>query len=166
MFDEAGRKMCKAVVLHPQSSVSVAVGQFDGHRFHSAAAEPVVALVFPVAARIDVGDEDRDDVFWIFIAELGGHAQLHRIAVFWRQHLAVVTEGQQRLRMQRGGHVDAGVVIVGAFETDIFRREIGADALEKSSERDAAPFADRAPSLNADMAGDLVGLRQLIQFFQ
>ena len=134
--------------------------------FLSTTAEPVVPLVFPIAARIGVGDEHRDDVFRIFIAQLGGHAQLHRIAVFRRQRLAVVGESQQRLRVQRGRHVYAGVIVVRAFEADIFRREVGPDALEESRERDPAPFADRAPSLDADMAGDLVGLRQPVQLFQ
>ena len=53
----------------------------------SRAAEPVVALVFPVAAGILVGDEDRGDVLRVLEAELGRHAQLHREAVLRRQDL-------------------------------------------------------------------------------
>ena len=66
--------------------------------------------------------------------------------------------------MQRRGHVDAGVVVVGALEADIFCRPVGADAGEKIRERHAAPLADRAPALDADMPRDLVGLRQGMQF--
>src|SRR3989344_5990808 len=50
----------------------------------SAATEPVVALVFPVAAAVGVADENRLDVLGILVAELGGHAQFHREAVFAR----------------------------------------------------------------------------------
>jgi AraC-like DNA-binding protein len=47
-------------------------------------AEPVVALIFPVAARIRVGHEDRRDMLRVLEAELGRHAQLQRIAISGR----------------------------------------------------------------------------------
>src|SRR5665647_1565675 len=93
----------------------------------SAAAEPVVPLVFPVTAGVGVGDENRLDVLRILVAELGRHAQLHRKAVARRQRLAIVAQGQQRLRVQRGGHVDTGVIVVGAFETDVLGTRVRAD---------------------------------------
>src|SRR5207249_1620398 len=79
----------------------------------SGAAEPVVALVLPIAARVLVGDEDRGDVLGVFEAQLGGHAQLHGEAVLRRQDLVGEAQGEQRLRVQGGRHVDAGRVIVG-----------------------------------------------------
>src|SRR6266705_4839463 len=82
----------------------------------SGAAEPVVALVLPIAARVLVGDEDRGDVLGVLEAQLGGHAQLHGEAVFRRQDLVGEAEGKQGLRVQGGRHVDAGRVIVRALE--------------------------------------------------
>ena len=55
-------------------------------------AEPVVALVFPVAAVIGVGHLHRHHVFGVLEAELGGHADLHREAVGARQDLVVELE--------------------------------------------------------------------------
>ncbi|MNH44922.1 hypothetical protein D3C79_1072240 [compost metagenome] len=60
--------------------------------------------------------------------------------------------------MQRGGHVDAGVVVVGTFETDVFGIGVGADALEEIAEAYAAPTPDRAPAFDANVPGDLLGL--------
>ena len=50
----------------------------------SAAAEPVVALVFPIASVEGVAHEDGLYVFRILVAKLGGHAQLHWEAVLGR----------------------------------------------------------------------------------
>src|SRR6185437_7018006 len=128
----------------------------------SGASEPVVALVDPIAARIRVGDEHLDDVLGILVTELGRHAQLHREAVFRGQPLAVVREREECLRMQRGRHVDAFVVIVRAFEADVLRAGVRADAPQKITERRAAPAADRAPPFHADVPGDLLGMRQRV----
>src|SRR3954451_2031454 len=72
----------------------------------STAAEPVVALVLPVAAEIFVGYGEFHHVLGVLEAELGGHAHLHRESEFARQDLAIEAEGHLRLRVQRGGHVD------------------------------------------------------------
>src|SRR3989441_3860885 len=117
----------------------------------SGAAEPVVALVLPIAARVLVGDEDRGDMLGVLEAQLGGHAQLHGEAVLRRQDLVGEAEGEQRLRVQGGRHVDAGRVIVGAPEADVLRRGIGAHALQEIGEAHSAPLADRAPALDADV---------------
>ena len=55
------------------------------------------------------------------------------------------------------------VVAVGALEADIARGGVGADALKERAQRRAAPFADHAPAFDADVAGDLAGLRQRIE---
>ena len=57
--------------------------------------------------------------------------------------------------MQRSRHVDALVVAIGAFEPDIARGGVGADAFQEAAQRRAAPFADHAPALDADMARHL-----------
>src|SRR5712691_11517020 len=128
--------------------------------FTSTPAEPVVALILPIPAGILVGDEHLHDVLRVLEPELRRYAQLHREAVLGRQDLVGVAEGEQRLRMQRGGHIDARVVVVGALEADVLRRGVRADTREELAETHPAPLADRAPALDADVARDLRGLRQ------
>ena len=55
-------------------------------------AEPVVALVLPVAAGVVVLHVHRGDVLRVLEAELGRHAALHREAVLARQDLVVELE--------------------------------------------------------------------------
>ena len=50
-----------------------------------------------------------------------------------------------------------------AFEADVASGGIGADALQERAQRRAAPLADHAPPLDADMARDLADLRQCIE---
>jgi hypothetical protein len=65
--------------------------------------------------------------------------------------------------MQRGGHVDAFGEIVGADEIDIFRGQIGADALEKVAQVWAGLLSDIVPALDADVADDNLLLGQRIE---
>ena len=102
----------------------------------------------------------------ILVAQLGGHAQFHRVAVFRRQLLAVIRQGHDGLRMQGRGHVDARKIIVGALETDVFGRRVGAHPLEEVGKRHAAPLADGAPAFHADVARHLRFLRQGAQLRQ
>ena len=97
-----------------------------------------------------------------------GHADLHRKAVGARQNLVGELERHLRLRMQRARHIERRVVavLVGALEPDIFGAHIGADQLQEVAQRRAGPAADRAPALDADMAGDLLDLRQGVEFVQ
>src|ERR1700704_4077693 len=132
----------------------------------SGAAEPVVALVLPIAARVLVRDEDRGDVLGVLEAQLGRHAQLHGEAVLRRQDLVSEAQGEQRLRVQGGRHVDAGRVIVGALEADVLRRGIGAHALQEIGKAYSAPLADRAPPLDTDMPRNLRDLRQRVELGQ
>src|SRR5215813_720432 len=121
----------------------------------SHAREPVIAPVFPEASRKPVGYVHRRDPFRVLESELGRDPQLQRIAVFGRENLARHAEREESLRMQGGGHVYARIISVGALETHVFGREIGADPLEEGAKRDPAPLADHAPTLDADEAGDL-----------
>src|SRR5205085_2413390 len=91
-------------------------------------AERIIALIFPVAALVVVGDFHRDHVFRILEAELGRHADLHRVAVDARQDLVGEFERHLGLRMQRARHVERRIVavLVGALEPDILRAGIGA----------------------------------------
>src|SRR5712664_3563600 len=131
-------------------------------------AERIVALVFPVAAFVFVGDFHRDHVFRILEAELGRHADLHRIAVGPGQDFVAEFECHLGLRMQRGGHVERRVVAIGirALEPAIFRACLGTDQFEEIAQRRAGPASDRAPALDADMARDLLDLRQLVELLQ
>jgi hypothetical protein len=99
-------------------------------------------------------------VLWILEAELGRDSELRREPIFARQRLAIEPEGELRLRVQRGRHVDAGDIIVVAAEGHIFGVGVGADPRQEIREANAGPFADRAPSLNADMPRDLGEPRQ------
>src|SRR5580692_12092468 len=126
----------------------------------SNASEPVIALVLPVAAGILVGDLDRLQVLGVLEAELGGDAKPQRCAPLRRQRLFLEIERQNGLRLQRAGHVDAGRITIVAFEIDVAGRKVGADVAQKRAQRYAAPLADLAPALDADMPGDLPLLRQ------
>src|ERR1700681_718600 len=99
----------------------------------STPAERIVALVFPVAALVVVGDFHRDHVFRVLETELGRHPDLHRIAVDPRQGVIGEVERQLRLRMQRRRHVERAVIAVGirTLEPAIFRGGVGAYQLEE-----------------------------------
>jgi hypothetical protein len=79
-------------------------------------------------------------------------ASLHNVPC--RQLLTVIRKGQQRLRMKRYWHIDAFVVVVSAFEADVFRRYVLAGTPQKFRERRVAPSADRTPSFDADVPRD------------
>ena len=106
-------------------------GSAGSQRPASRTAEPVISQVFPVAAGIVVGDENRCDEFRILEAEFGrecGSSPDSRISF---RRIARKIQHEQRLRMQRGRHVDAREIFVGAAEAHVACGEIGADALEK-----------------------------------
>src|SRR5205807_6772154 len=87
--------------------------------------------------------------------------------VLARQNFAVELEGHLRLGMQRGRHVDRGVIDragrLGTAEPDVFRARVGADPAQKFGKTHAGPFTDRAPALDADVTGDLALLRQSVE---
>src|SRR5579871_2815172 len=133
-----------------------------------AAAEGIIALIFPVAALVVVGDFHRDHVFRVLEAELGRHADLHGVAIGARQDVVAELERHDRLRMQRAAHVERRVVavLVGTLEPAIFGAGVGPDQLEEMTERRSGPAADRAPAFDANMPRDLLLLRQLVEFLQ
>jgi hypothetical protein len=65
--------------------------------------------------------------------------------------------------MQRGRHVDALGIIVGADEIDIFRGQIGADALQEFAQIWPGPLANIIPALDADVPDDDLLLRERIK---
>ena len=71
-----------------------------------------------------------------------------------------------RLRMQRRRHVDARDIIVVAAEGHIFGAGVGTDPRQKLRKADTGPFADRAPTLDADMPSDLREPRQGVKFIE
>src|SRR6202140_671201 len=132
----------------------------------SNASEPVIALVLPEAAGILVGDLNPLQVLGALEAELGGDAKPQWCAPLRRQRLFLEIERQNGLRLQRAGHVDAGRIAIEAFEIDVAGRKVGADAAQKRAQRHAAPLANLAPALDADMPGDLPLLRQCHELLQ
>src|SRR5258707_366780 len=132
----------------------------------SHARKRIVATVFRKPAGEAVGHEYRRDPFRILESELGRDAQLERIAVARRQDLVGNLESEKGLRVQRGCHIDAGVISVGALEADIFRRQVRANALQESPEWDSGPFADHAPAFDANVPRYLRFLRQLVELWQ
>src|SRR5262245_32562480 len=81
--------------------------------------EPIVSAILPKSPGEAIGHEYCRDPLWILEAELGRDAKLERIAEARRQDLVGNLEGEKGLRVQRRGHVDAGVISVGALEADI-----------------------------------------------
>src|SRR6202048_4190500 len=113
---------------------------------HLTSAERIVALVFPVAALVVVGDFHRDHVFRILESEFGRHPDLHRKAIGAGQDFVGEFERHLGLRMQRGAHIERAVVAFGirALEPAIFGARVGADQLEEIAQRRAGPASDRA----------------------
>src|ERR1700694_3991858 len=94
-------------------------------------AEPIVALILPIAAGVMIENGEADDVLGILEAELGRNAHAQRKAVFRRQDFAVVAERQLRLRVQRGGHVDRAGIALRAGEMHVARAGVGADPTQE-----------------------------------
>src|SRR6266404_3267570 len=129
----------------------------------SEATKPVVAFVFPISARVVVGDGHRCDVLRVLEAELGGYAQPQGGTPGGLQRLLLEIERQDRLRMQGAWHVDARPIVVKAPEGDILGSHVGANTAQKGMKRHATPLADLTPALHTDMPRDLLFLRQCAQ---
>src|SRR5205807_124343 len=109
----------------------------DRPRRTSGAAEPVVTVIFPEAARIIIRDRQCNDEFRVLEAKLCRNPDLDRITELARQYLVGEGESHNRLWVQHRRHVDAGVITIGADETDILLGEIRADALKEDPQRAA-----------------------------
>src|SRR5271154_1146951 len=125
----------------------------------SRSAEPVVAAIFPEPPGHAVGDIHGRDPFRVLEAELGRYSYFEWKAIFGGNDLVGKLEGHDGLRMKCRRHVDAAVISIGAFESDVFSGEVGADPLQKHAEWRATPFPDHAPTLDADMTRNLTFLR-------
>src|SRR5271157_3487651 len=75
----------------------------------SRAGEPVVALIFPVSAGVNIRYRELHDMLGIFKSQLGGDAQPHWRAERRGERLPEELQRQNRLRVQGGGHVDGGI---------------------------------------------------------
>ena len=122
---------------------------------------PIEPALAPVRLAKFVGHFDRLDPFRVLVAELGRGAQPQRITERIADDLAGIFGREDSLRMQCGRHIDAFGIIVGANEIDIFRRQIGADALQKIAQVRTGPLADIVPALDANVPDDdfLLGKR-------
>ena len=95
---------------------------------------PVETQVFPISARIGVGDFDGGDPLRILEAELGRGAQTKRKAERISDRRLRIFGREDRLRVQRSGHVDAAGEVVGTSERDIFCGQVRANAFQKIPE--------------------------------
>ena len=72
-----------------------------------------------------------------------------------RQLLSVHAVGEERLRMERVGHIDAFPKLIEGKEDDVARPGIDPDQFEHVRQPDAGPFRDERPSFLARLVGDL-----------
>src|ERR1700730_5085450 len=129
----------------------------------SHARKPVVALIFPKSAREDPSHLDRLQVLGAFEPELGGDSQPYRGTPLGREGLPIEIKCQDRLWVQCAGHVDAGRIPIETSEAHKGCAKVCSDPLKKCSQRHPAPAPDLAPALDADVASDLLDLRQRAQ---
>src|SRR5215469_5056773 len=90
-----------------------------------------------------IGEREAGDVLDAFVAELARNAQAEGSAERHRKLTSVHAEGNESLRMQCVGHVDA----VPPFRLDRTINNVagvrkGTDEVKDVGERDAAPFGD------------------------
>jgi hypothetical protein len=90
-----------------------------------------------------IGEREAGDVLDVFVAELARNAQANRSAERHRKLTSVHTEGNESLRVQCVGHVDA-VPPVGLDRTVDNVSNVGESAREVKDVREghAAPFGD------------------------
>src|SRR5690349_4182011 len=122
--------------------------------------EPLVALVFPVAAVAEHAAEARDDldalhVLRALVAELRRYFEPDRRAVLDRDRLVVELvreEGWGRRGLPHVGRLVvrlAAGVFVHAMENDVARLRLRRAVREDVAKDDARPLADDAPALDA-----------------
>src|SRR3954468_12913254 len=128
---------------------------------------PLVAgAVLPIAAlaEADPGEAfDRFDphhIFGVLVAELALDPEPERGAVAGFEGRIVHRPGEDGLRMESVDQVDALIIrnaaeIVGAVEDDVARLAPEPGAVKHQPQRQSGPLADRAPALDAIVAGDL-----------
>src|SRR2546425_5282891 len=119
--------------------------------FRSKTREPIIPLIFPVSSRFVVCHDELIDPLCAFVAELGGNRNAHGCAVTEGEGLAVRFITQERLRMNRAGHVVGREVRIRALDVDVLCVEICTDALEEAPERGSSPFHVDTPALDAAM---------------
>src|ERR1700687_56971 len=129
----------------------------------SNARKPVVALIFPKSAGENPSHLDRLQVLGAFEPELGGDSQPYRGTPLGREGLPIEIKCQDRLWLQCAGHVDAGRIPIETSEAHKGCAKVCSDPLKKCSQWHPAPAPDLAPALDADMASDLLDLRQHAQ---
>ena len=140
---------------------------------------PLIPAIFPKPALAapepvePVGQLDAHHIFCVLVAELPFDPQPQRGAVADRKRPVVEAMGKNGLRVESVDQIDAFVILSGAVKR-LFQN-VGAmedhepgggkkrGPREHDSQRNALPFADRAPPFDAVMAGDLGPLRQVPQ---
>src|SRR5258707_13270103 len=127
---------------------------------YSRAGEPVVALVLPKAARIDIRHLDRLQVLRALEAELGRNTQSYRCPPFRCQRSVFEVDCENSLRVQCAWHVKARRVAIKALECNITRPHIRTNSAKKDMQWHSAPLTNLAPAFDADVPSDLALLRE------
>src|SRR4051812_45347818 len=99
----------------------------------------------------------------MFVAKLSLDPQPQRRSIRHRQRAIVECPGEDRLRMEGIDQTDALIIsrpaeIVIAMEDDVARGARQAGKLQDRAEHRTGPLPDRAPPLDAIVAGDLGAL--------
>src|SRR5439155_13613205 len=114
--------------------------------------KPTVAQVRPVGAMVrleDIGNFERREVLRRLVSQLGRQRQAQRRAVAAIERLAVHLVAEQGIRVQRCGHVQGLVVVVGALEGQEARGRVRPYARQEVADSHAAETADHVPALHA-----------------
>lgn len=151
--------------FYTEAGKSEAEGEWDGMGGVDLQPAIIVVPAFePVVAGTGVGEEDLADAFEIFDAVFGGDDKAEGGAVASGEGLAIHFVGEDRLRVEGTGCVDADIIlVVGSTEADVIERGFGLEVvmLNEVTEPDAAPPGDLAPPFDAFEFEDDLGFGQL-----
>ena len=108
---------------------------------------------------------DPHHIFGVLVAQLTLDPQAQRRTMLDRERAVVHRPGEDRLRVERVDQVDRFIIgpaieRVGAMEDQEARAVLHARHIEDRGQLRSVPFPDRAPPLDAIVAGDLHPLRQ------
>src|SRR6266851_8068553 len=116
------------------------------------AGEPIVALVFPVAARLVREEIHLGQILDHFVAEFDRRVETQRSAVAGAELMSVHAVGEHRLRMERACDVPRRPVVrVERAKLDVSDARVEADRLCDLAQPDSLPRRNGGPSFDAMM---------------
>src|SRR4029077_16083977 len=126
-----------------------------------------IALVFPIADLLqNVGHFQIGKILRLFVSNFGGNLQPQRRTMLPSQRLVIHLVAKQSLGMQRRGHVERLVVIVGAFNVDKARSSVGSNRSQEIRKPRAAKAADYIPTFHTNMSRIVLDFRQSLDLPQ